>query len=120
MDYLESETSKQLAQIEKQYKDVATKWKNSRTSKDKSKYWIEMHRLDGIRSNLLLKRQKEIEEDLDSRIVLSDGSAMKKRHVMEIQRHYGLTDEEVLNYIPLACENSKEYPFDAYLRLVNI
>ena len=64
MDIAITETVKQLIEIEKSLKKAKSEWARSRTGKEKSSHWIEMHKLNSIRNSLLIKRQKEIEEDL--------------------------------------------------------
>lgn len=105
MDITITETVGLITQIEKDFKAAEIKWKNSRTGKEKSKYWLEMTFLDGARHDLFLKRQKEIEEDLHSPIELSDGTTVSKKVFMDYQKQYGLTDEEMKNYIPLLVEH---------------
>ena len=105
MEILETNTSQQLTKIEKQFKSTEHLWKSARTGKEKSKYWIEMQELDALRSELLIERQREIEFDLNSQIELSDGSSVKKRTFMDLQRKYELNDEEMRNYIPLILED---------------
>jgi hypothetical protein len=96
-----TDTVRQLIEIEKQFKETELKWKNARIGKVKSGYWIDLHRIDGIRSNLLSKRQKEISEDLKSLITLDDGTTITKEKFMQIQSQYDLTDEETKSYISM-------------------
>lgn len=105
MEIPETITSQQLIKIEKQFKSTEHLWKSARTGKEKSKYWLEMQELDARRSELLSKRQQEIELELNSQIELSDGSSVKKRIFMDLQRKYELNDEEMKNYIPLILED---------------
>ena len=107
MDIAITETVGLITKIEKDFKAAEAKWKSSRTGKEKSKYWLEMTFLDGARHELIIKRQKEIEEDLHSPIELSDGSTMSKREFMDYQKKYDLDDEELKNYIPLLVDNLK-------------
>ena len=107
MDIAITETVKQLIEIEKSLKKAKSEWARSRTGKEKSSHWIEMHKLNSIRNNLLIKRQKEIEEDLHSLIELSNGSTVTKRLFMAYQKQYDLDDEELKNYIPLLVDNLK-------------
>jgi hypothetical protein len=53
----------------------------------------------------MIKRQKEIKEELNSHIELSDGSTVTKRAFMDYQKQYDLDDEELKNYIPLLADN---------------
>ena len=101
MEIIVTETVKQLIKIELEFKVAEAKWKISRTGKEKSQNWIEMHRLDGIRSELLTKRQKEIEDDLNSQVELSDGTTLSKRVFMNYQKQYELDDDELKSYLPL-------------------
>ena len=78
MDVTITETVRLITQTEKDFKAAEAKWKNSRTGKEKSKYWLEMNFLDRTRHDLIIKRQKEIEEDLHSLIELSNGSTVTK------------------------------------------
>lgn len=105
MDITITETIGLITQVEKDLKAAETKWKNSRTGEEKSRYWIEMTFLDGARRDLIFKRQKEIEEDFNSPIELSDGSVVTKRVFMGYQKQYDLDDEELKNYIPLLVDN---------------
>lgn len=107
MDIAITETVKQLIEIEKSLKKAKSEWARSRTGKEKSSHWIEMHKLNSIRNSLLIKRQKEIEEDLHSLIELSNGSTVTKRLFMAYQKQYDLDDEELKNYIPLLVDNLK-------------
>lgn len=105
MDIAITETAKQLMEIEKAFKKAKSKWERSRMRKEKSSHWIEMQKLNSIRNSLLIKRQKEIEEDLHSHIELSDGTSIPKGLFMEYQNYYDLTDEEMKSYIPLLADN---------------
>lgn len=105
MDVTITETVGLITKIEKEFKTAEYKWKNSRTRKEKSKYWLEMTSLDGTRHDLILKRQKEIEEDLRSHIELNDGTTISKKVFMDLQKKYDLTDEETKNYIPLLVDS---------------
>lgn len=96
-----------ITQVEKDFKAAEVRWKNSRTGKEKSKYWLEMNFLIRTQQDLIIKRQKEIEEDLHSPIELSDGSTVTKRLFMAYQKRYDLDDEELKNYIPLLVDNLK-------------
>ena len=107
MEITVTDTVKQLIKIELELKVAETKWKISRTGKEKSQNWIEMHRLDGLRSELLTKRQKEIEEDLNSLVELSDGTTLSKRVFMNYQKQYELEDDELKSYLPLIID---KYP----------
>ena len=107
MDITITETVGLITQIEKDFKAAEARWKSSRTGKEKSKYWLEMNSLDRTRRDLMVKRQKEIEEDLHSLIELSNGSTITKRLFMTYQKQYDLDDEELKNYIPLLVDNLK-------------
>lgn len=107
MDIAITETAKQLMEIEKAFKKAKSEWERSRMRKEKSSHWIEMQKLNSIRNSLLIKRQKEIEEDLHSLIELSNGSTVTKRLFMAYQKQYDLDDEELKNYIPLLVDNLK-------------
>ena len=107
MDVTITETVRLITQAEKDFKAAEVKWKNSKTGKEKSKYWLEMNSLDRTRHDLMVKRQKEIEEDLHSPIELSNGSLITKRLFMTYQKQYDLDDEELKNYIPLLVDNLK-------------
>ena len=107
MDITITETVGLITQIEKDFKAAEARWKSSRTGKEKSKYWLEMTSLDRTRYDLIIKRQKEIEEDLHSLIELSNGSTVTKRLFMAYQKQYDLDDEELKNYIPLLVDNLK-------------
>ena len=107
MDVTITETVNLIIQVEKDFKAAEARWKSSRTGKEKSKYWLEMTSLDRARLDLMVKRQKEIEEDLHSPIELSDGSIVTKRLFMAYQKQYDLDDEELKNYIPLLVDNLK-------------
>ena len=107
MDVAITETVRLITQVEKDFKAAEARWKSSRTGKEKSKYWIEMNSLDRTRRDLMVKRQKEIEEDLHSLIELSNGSTVTKRLFMTYQKQYDLDDEELKNYIPLLVDNLK-------------
>lgn len=107
MDITITETVGLITQIEKDFKAAEARWKSSRTGKEKSKYWLEMNFLDRTRRDLIVKRQKEIEEDLQSLIELSNGSTVTKRLFMAYQKQYDLDDEELKNYIPLLVDNLK-------------
>ena len=107
MDVTITETVRLITQAEKDFKAIEVKWKNSRTGKEKSKYWLEMNFLDRTRHDLIIKRQREIEEDLHSLIELSNGSTVTKRLFMAYQKQYDLDDEELKNYIPLLVDNLK-------------
>lgn len=107
MDITITETVRLITQVEKDFKAAEVKWENSRTGKEKSKYWLEMNFLDRTWNDLIIKRQKEIEEDLHSLIELSDGSTVTKRLFMAYQKKYDLDDEELKNYIPLLVDNLK-------------
>lgn len=107
MDIAITETVKQLMEIEKAYKKAKAKWEKSKMGKEKSSHWIEMQELNSIRNSLLIKRQKEIEEDLHSLIELSNGSTVTKRLFMAYQKKYDLDDEELKNYIPLLVDSLK-------------
>lgn len=107
MEIIVTDTVRQLINIDLEFKIAEAKWKSSRTGKEKSQNWIEMHRLDGIRSELLTKRQKEIEDDLNSQVELSDGNTLSKRVFMNYQKQYELDDDELKNYLPLIVE---KYP----------
>lgn len=107
MDVTITETVRLITQVEKDFKAAETRWKSSRTGKEKSKYWLEMNSLDRTQCDLIIKRQKEIEEDLCSLIELSNGSTVTKRLFMTYQKQYDLDDEELKNYIPLLVDNLK-------------
>ena len=107
MDITITETVGLITQVEKDFKAAEARWKSSRTGKEKSKYWLEMNFLDRTRHDLMVKRQKEIEEDLRSPIELSNGSTVTKRLFMAYQKQYDLDDEELKNYIPLLVDNLK-------------
>ena len=107
MDITITEIVGLITQIEKDFKAAEARWKSSRTGKEKSKYWLEMNSLDRTRRDLMVKRQKEIEEDLHSLIELSNGSTITKRLFMTYQKQYDLDDEELKNYIPLLVDNLK-------------
>lgn len=107
MDVTITETVRLITQVEKDFKAAEVRWKNSRTGKEKSKYWLEMNFLIRTQQGLIIKRQKEIEEDLHSPIELSDGSTVTKRLFMAYQKRYDLDDEELKNYIPLLVDNLK-------------
>ena len=112
MDIAITETAKRLMEIEKAFKKAESEWRSSRTGKEKSSHWIEMHKLDGIRSILLIKRQKEIEEDSASPVELSDGSTIRKLEFMNYQKQYQLDDEELKSYIPLINIEANDLPFE--------
>ena len=101
MEIIVTETVQKLIKIELEFKVAEAKWKISRPGKEKSQNWIEMHRLDGIRSELLTKRQEEIEDDLNSPVELSDGTTLSKRVFMNYQKQYELEDDELKSYLPL-------------------
>ena len=107
MDVTITETVRLITQVEKDFKAAEVKWKNSRTGKEKSKYWLEMTFLDRTRQDLIIKRQNEIAEDLHSLIELSNGSTVTKRLFMAYQKQYDLDDEELKNYIPLLVSSLK-------------
>ena len=107
MDVTITETVRLITQVEKDFKAAEVKWKNSRTRKEKFKYWLEMNFLDRARQDLIIKRQKEIEEDLHSLIELSNGYIVTKRLFMAYQKRYDLDDEELKNYIPLLVDSFK-------------
>lgn len=107
MEIIVTETVQKLIKIDLEFKVAEAKWKISRTGKEKSQNWIEMHRLDGIRSELLTKRQKEIEDDLNSPVELSDGNTLSKRVFMNYQKQYELDDDELKSYLPLIMD---KYP----------
>ena len=107
MDITITETVGLITQVEKDFKAAEARWKSSRTGKEKSKYWLEMNSLDRTWHDLMVKRQKEIEEDLRSPIELSNGSIVTKRLFMAYQKQYDLDDEELKNYLPLLVDNLK-------------
>ena len=101
MEIIVTETVQKLINVNLKLKVAEAKWKSSRTGKEKSQNWIEMHELNGIRSDLLVRRQKEIEADLNSQVELSDGTTISKRVFMDYQKQYELDDDELKNYLPL-------------------
>lgn len=106
MDITITETVGLLIQVEKDFKAAEAKWKSSRTGEEKSKYWIKMNFLNGAKHDLMIKRQKEIKEEFNSPIELSDGSTVTKKVFMDYQKQYDLDDEELKNYIPLLVDNN--------------
>lgn len=108
MEIITTETVKKLINVELEFKVAEAKWRISRTGKEKSQNWIEMHRLDGIRSELLTQRQKEIEADLNSPVELNDGTTLSKRVFMNYQKQYELDDDELKSYLPLIVDKYQD------------